>query len=90
MNDNSRFDTDGLSSAWLHFTSLADELPECPHRESLRQAADIANSLSNLRSAVSEIITGLDEGKLTTVDAARELRRAMEETAKGGDDGSNG
>ncbi len=87
MNDNDRFNLDALSSAWLHFTSLADELPACLHRDALQLAADITNSLSGLRSEVSHIIIGLDDGKLTTVDAARELRRTMEEAAKGGDHG---
>jgi hypothetical protein len=34
---------------------------------------------------VTQVIIGLDEGKLTTVDAARELRRAKNEAAGGGD-----
>ncbi len=87
MNDNHRLDLDALSSAWLNFTSLADELPACPHRDALRLASDVTNSLSGLRSEVTHVIIGLDDGKLTTVDAARELRRAMDEAAKGGGDG---
>ena len=76
-----RLDLDALATAWLQFTALADELPACPHRDALLLAACIADTLSNLRSAVSEVIIHLDLGKLTIADAARELRRALEEAA---------
>jgi hypothetical protein len=76
-------DPDALSSAWLQFTALADELPACPHRDALRLAADIANSLSNLRADMTCTIVALDEKKLTTIDAARELRRAKHRAAGG-------
>jgi hypothetical protein len=82
-----RLDLDALSSAWLQFTALADELPACPHRDALQLAADITNSLSNVRSEVTHVIIGLDEKKLTTTDAARELRLAKHRAA-GADDAS--
>jgi hypothetical protein len=76
-----RLDLDALSSARLHFTALADELPACPHRDALRLAADIADSLSNLRSDVTRTIVGIDEGRFTTMDAASELRLAKQRAA---------
>jgi hypothetical protein len=76
-------DLDALSSAWLQFTALADELPGCPRRDALHLAADITNSLSNLRSEVTHVIIGLDEGMLNIVGAARELRLAKHRAAGG-------
>jgi hypothetical protein len=78
------FDLDGLATASLHFTALADELPACPHRDALRLAADIAHRLSDLRSKVMHVIIAAGEREnFDLVDAVRELRRALEETAKG-------
>jgi hypothetical protein len=75
---------DTLATASLQFTSLADELPACPHRDALRLAARIANSLSSLRVAVSKVILEAGErDSFDIVDAARELRRALEDAAKG-------
>jgi hypothetical protein len=75
---------DTLATASLQFTALAAELPAaCPHRDALRLAADIANSLSSLRVAVSAIVvTAAERENFDIVDAVRELRRALEETAK--------
>jgi hypothetical protein len=81
MTPPDQLDLDALSSAWLHFTALADELPDCPHRDALRLAADIADSLSNLRSDVTRTIVGIDEGKFDTVGAASELRLAKQRAA---------
>jgi hypothetical protein len=81
MTDD-RLGIDTLATAWLQFTALADELPACPHRDALRLAADIADGLSSLRSMVSEVIIKTGGDNFTTVDAARELRRALEEAAE--------
>ena len=78
-------DLDTLATASLQLSALADELPACPHRDALRLATRIARSLSNLRSEVTLVII-LDAGErenFDIVDAVRELRRALEETAKG-------
>jgi hypothetical protein len=82
-------DLDALSSAWLQFTALADELPACLHRDALQLAADTTNSLSDLRADEMRTIIALDERKLTTADAARELRLAKNRAA-GGYDASRG
>ncbi len=81
-----RLGIDGLATAWLSFTTLADHVPEGDVQDALRLAGRISNSLSDLRSDVSEVIIGLAAGRHTTADAERELRRALEETA-GGDHG---
>lgn len=82
----SRLGLDALASARLQFDALTLELPACPHRDALRLAGRIVDSLSVLRTGVSEVIIRLDLGKFDEVDAARELRRAMEEAAgEGGD-----
>jgi hypothetical protein len=73
---------DTLATAWLQFTELADDMPAGKVRDSLRLAASITDSLSNLRSAVSTVIIELELGHLAIVDAARELRHALEESAK--------
>jgi hypothetical protein len=83
-----RLGLDTLATARLQFAALADELPACPHRDALRLAVRIVDSLSSLRTGVSEIIIHLDLGKFDRVDAARELRHAMDAAAnEGGDDG---
>ena len=74
-----------LATASLQFSALADKLPACPHRDALRLAGRIANSLSSLRCAVSEVVLDFDGWKITPIDATRALRRALEEAAKGGD-----
>jgi hypothetical protein len=72
-------DLDALATAWLHFTALADELPACPHRDALKLAAEIADALSNVRGKVSDVIGNLENrAGFDAVDAARELRHALE------------
>lgn len=84
---DSNLDLDALATASLQFTALADELPACPHRDALQLAAHIAHSLSSLRVAVSEVIIEAGErDSFDIIDAVRELRRALEATAKGGTD----
>ncbi len=82
-NKIERLGIDGLATSWLQFTTLAERVPEGDVQDALRLAGRISNSLSDLRSDVSEIIIGLAAGKHTTEDAERELRRALEETAGG-------
>ncbi len=77
-------DLDSLATAGLHFAALAEELPACPHRDALWLATRIAHSLSTLRSEVTHVI--LEAGardNFDIVDAVRELRRALEEAARG-------
>jgi hypothetical protein len=82
MTDD-RLGLDTLAAARLQFSALADELPDCPHRDALRLAAEIVNSLSGLRVQVSEVIlTASERENFDIVDAVRELRRAIEETSK--------
>jgi hypothetical protein len=78
--DHGRLDLDALTTAWLQFTALADELPACPHRDAVRLAARIADSLCTL---VSDIVINIEaRDNFTAVDAARKLRWALEHAAK--------
>jgi hypothetical protein len=80
--DPSSLSLDTLAAAWLAFQAIAEILPDGPQRHALRLAGRIATSLSDLRSEVSEVITKSETDNFRVVDAARELRRALEETAK--------
>jgi hypothetical protein len=88
MNDGAddRLELDTLATARLQFAALADELPDCPHRDALRLATRIIDSLSSLRCRVSEciLIPVLEDfsGPYGSAYAVRELRRALEETAR--------
>lgn len=73
---------EALATAHLQFLALAGTAPTAEIGTALRLAADITDSLSNLRSEVSEIIIRAAGGNFGIVDAVRELRRAMEDTAK--------
>jgi hypothetical protein len=75
---------DALATAWLQFTALADELPACPHKNALRLAAEITDSMMNLRAAVQGAIIDQEASdNFTAVDMARELRRALAESIPG-------
>jgi hypothetical protein len=73
---------DALARAQLHFYALAHEAPTVEIGAALRLAADITDSLSDLRNEVSEVIIRASGDNFDIVDAVRELRRALEETAK--------
>ncbi len=73
---------DTLATVWLRFQELADKAPTDEFRDALRLAMRISDSLSKLRFEASEVIIRTESGNFGVVDVARELRRALEETAK--------
>jgi hypothetical protein len=64
LDADDRLGPDALASAQLQFTALADKLPACLHRDALRLASRIADSLPELRVQVSEMILEIDGAKL--------------------------
>ncbi len=73
---------DALAAAWLRFHEIATLAGDTDVGVAMRLAADIANSLSDLRSAVSEVIIKADGGSFDIADAILELRGALADTAK--------
>ncbi len=73
---------DALATAHLRFHALAVGAQDTETRDALLLAADVANSLSDLRSAVSEVIIKADSSTFGIADAILELRGALDDTAK--------
>jgi hypothetical protein len=78
-NPTTKFDIEGLNALALRLSDHADEvLARRDVGETLRQAARVCDRLAHLRFEISEIIS-----KVKDPDAARELRDALEEAARG-------
>ncbi len=84
VGGGARLNVDTLTAAWLQFEALADAAFDADVRDAMRLAMRISDSLSELRSRAQEIVVRAAGDGYIILDAVRDLRRAIDETARMG------